>query len=112
MKCCPKTPVPSVPLNEISPADAPDRKILSWTQLHNYRGDEHTHRLDTRYICKSRVSCSSTSTFQPLVAFAVVAATLLNPVETAIAVAALVLVVFIKACMHARLAGGLGGILG
>src|ERR1700720_4075802 len=52
------------------------------------------------------------SALQPLVALAVVAAALLNPVETAIAVAGLVLVVLIEARMHPRLAAGLGGILG
>src|SRR5260221_14022523 len=52
------------------------------------------------------------SAFQPLVAFAVVAAALLNPVETAVAVRALVLVVLIEARVHPRPAGGLLGIFG
>src|SRR5262249_28910249 len=52
------------------------------------------------------------SALQPLVAFAVVAATLLNPVETAVAVRALVLVVLIEARMHPRPAGALLGIFG
>src|SRR5258708_21905377 len=52
------------------------------------------------------------SALQPLVAFAVVAAALLNPVETAVAVRALVLVVLIEARVHPRPAGGLLGIFG
>src|SRR5260370_20190735 len=52
------------------------------------------------------------SALQPLVAFAVVAAALLNPVETAVGVRALVLVVLIEPRVHPRPAGGLLGIFG
>src|SRR5665213_128134 len=47
---------------------------------------------------------------QPLVAFAVIAATLLDPLHAAIAIAGLVGVVLIDAGMHAALASGFLGI--
>ncbi|WGJ15984.1 hypothetical protein QEV83_06990 [Methylocapsa sp. D3K7] len=44
--------------------------------------------------------------FQPLIAFTVVSATLLYPLEATIAVAGLVRVILIKASVHSCLAGG------
>ena len=52
------------------------------------------------------------SALQLLVAFAVVAAALLNPVETGVGIRGLILVVLIEARMHPRPAGTLLGIFG
>ncbi len=48
--------------------------------------------------------------FQALVAFAIVSAPLLYPLEATIAVAGLVRVILIEASVHPRLAGGLARI--
>src|SRR5207244_1554764 len=59
---------------------------------------------------RARVGCWSGRALQLLGAFAVIAAAFLYPLQAAIAVAGLVGIVLVHACVHARLAGGLLGI--
>src|SRR5258708_19471717 len=91
-------------------AGRPQRSPLQQTAaLKIHRGEEPRPLAPMRDRKPLRDGASA---FQPLVAFAVVAAALLNPVEAAVAVGALVLVVLIEARMHPRPGGGLLGIFG
>src|SRR5262249_2459110 len=88
-----------------------------WRHYHTYR--EHSsfkcrgeERRLLAPIPNRKALRDGASALQLLVAFAVVATALLNPVETGVGIRGLILVVLIEARMHPRPAGTLLGIFG